>query len=194
MKQRKSIAVLITAVAVWFATACTAAAPPAASPAEPPAEPVATAPPTVATPVVTATPEPEPEEPQIEVEPGGNAEISLDWAGVYQGFVPAADVEGIQVQLMLQYDGFFVLSKQYVLDGPAPEIGNFTWNDEATSENGNFTWSDDGSTITLEGITDWPPHFFVAENLLIQLDMEGNFIEGDLAQNYELQKVELPQH
>jgi uncharacterized lipoprotein NlpE involved in copper resistance len=55
-------------------------------------------------------------------------------------------------------------------------------------EKGNFVWDKMGSTISLEGLKYRPSQYKVVENRLIQLDMEGNVISGDLAEKYVLTK------
>ena len=39
---------------------------------------------------------------------------SLDWAGVYTGTIPAADVEGINVRMKLNKDNTFELTYEYI--------------------------------------------------------------------------------
>lgn len=45
-----------------------------------------------------------------------------------------------------------------------------------------------GNTITFDGLQNQPNQYFVGENTLTQLDMNGNKITGNLASNYILQK------
>jgi NlpE N-terminal domain len=45
-----------------------------------------------------------------------------------------------------------------------------------------------GSIITLTGIKNKPNEYFVGENKLIQLDIDGNKITGSLADKYILKK------
>jgi len=105
-----------------------------------------------------------------------NAEVSLDWAGVYTGTIPSADGPGINVRMKLNKDNTYELTYEY-LKNP----GN------AFTETGKFTWDNTGSIIHIE-ITDAPSYYKAAENKLIQLDMEGKLITGKLADNYVLTK------
>ena len=105
-----------------------------------------------------------------------NSRNSLDWAGVYTGTIPAADVSGINVRLRLNQDESFVLQYEY-LDKPDNQ---FNWT-------GSFTWDKKGNIITLK-LKDTPPYYKVEENRLIQLDMKGKPITGNLADNYVLTK------
>ncbi|GHV17621.1 hypothetical protein FACS189493_5550 [Spirochaetia bacterium] len=106
-----------------------------------------------------------------------NSRNSVNWAGVYRGVVPAADGPGINVEITLDYGGNYSMSYQYIDRG-----------EEVFTEDGTFQWNDAGSTITLD-VEDMPPHYQVGENILIQLDMAGKRITGDLADNYILKKV-----
>ncbi|OOF21034.1 copper resistance protein NlpE [Salinivibrio sp. IB872] len=106
-----------------------------------------------------------------------NAKLSLDWNGTYQGVVPCADCEGIDTTLTLNQDNTYILSKTY--------LGK---QGEAFKESGTFKWDETGSVVILEGLTDSPNHFFVAENQVIMQDMNGETIEGDLAEMYHLKK------
>jgi uncharacterized lipoprotein NlpE involved in copper resistance len=104
------------------------------------------------------------------------SEASLNWSGVYAGIIPAADGPGIKVQLTLNADSTFVLRYEYI--------------DRADSvffHEGTFTWDETGKTIILD-IENIPPYYQAAENKLIQLDMSGNRITGDLADHYVLEK------
>ena len=93
-----------------------------------------------------------------------NAKNSLDYLGTYKGTLPCADCEGIETEIILSKD------------------------EKVFEELGDFTWQEDGNTMSLEGIDSEPTLYFVSENKLIQLDQEGNKIEGNLAKNYELLK------
>jgi len=106
-----------------------------------------------------------------------NARISLNWDGLYTGTIPAADGPGINVRLKLNKDQSFELRYEYI-DRPNNQ---YNWT-------GSFQWDDNGNNITLNINDDAPPHYKVAENKLIQLDMKGKLITGKLADNYVLKK------
>jgi uncharacterized lipoprotein NlpE involved in copper resistance len=105
-----------------------------------------------------------------------NARNSLDWNGVYTGTIPSASGPGIDVRMKLNNDQSYELNYKY-LDRPDDP---FNWT-------GSFKWDDTGSVITLD-ISDAPPHYRVASNKLIQLDMNAKQISGKLADNYVLTK------
>jgi len=105
-----------------------------------------------------------------------NSRIAVDWAGTYSGTLPAADGPGIIVEITLDWDETFEVSYQYLSH---PE--------DVFAFNGRFSWDDAGRTITLD--TDRiPNHYQVGENILFQLDLEGNRITGELAEMYILTK------
>lgn len=107
-----------------------------------------------------------------------NSKNALDWAGVYKGTVPCADCEGIETVITIANDSSYVLSLNYLgKKGAAP-----------IEKKGTFSWNAAGNTITLNGITDGANQYLVGENRLIQLDLNGERISGDLAKKYELSK------
>lgn len=109
---------------------------------------------------------------------GDNSANALDWNGKYQGVIPCASCEGIKTTLTLNEDLSYVLSTQYL--GKSEEIFEVK---------GTFQWNQAGNIITLDGIKDAPNQFLVGENTLIQLDMSGNRITGNLANKYMLSKI-----
>ena len=111
----------------------------------------------------------------------GNSMISVDWAGTYFGITPCADCPGIEVRITLNQDNTFQMSRKY--QDREGDVSNYS---------GTFHWDTTGGIITLDGLDKdkYPTQFRVGENILFQLDSEGNRITGDLAQNYVLTKVE----
>lgn len=102
---------------------------------------------------------------------------SLDWAGAYYGMLPCADCEGIETVVTINNDNTYLLQTRYV------------GKDEQVFEtSGTFSWDKKGANITLEGIKDAPSKYQVGENKLIQLNMKGKKIKGDLADKYVLTK------
>jgi len=107
-----------------------------------------------------------------------NSMNSLDWNGTYAGIIPCADCEGISVSITLNPDETYMVSYMYLGKDDSFPI----------SFSGKFSWNEAGNTIKLD-IKDFPPYYFVGENRLIQLDMDGNEIVGELADNYILEKM-----
>lgn len=104
--------------------------------------------------------------------------ISLDWAGTYKGILPCANCEGIETTLRINSDRTFQLITKY-LGKKSDSLETF----------GTFVWNNEGNTIVLDNILNAPNKYFVKENSLVQLDLQGNFISGDLSDKYVLQKV-----
>lgn len=104
-----------------------------------------------------------------------NAKNSLDYKGTYTGRIPSASGEGILVAITLS-DSTYVKKMEYV-----------NKKNSTSEEKGTYTWNSAGNTITLQG-SEKPNQYFVGENTLSQLDMDGNTITGDLADMYILKK------
>lgn len=107
------------------------------------------------------------------------SQISLDWQGVYSGVLPCADCEGIETELTLNGDETYKLKTTY--------LG--VENENSYTKEGKFSWVD-GNTVKLDGIAEneAPSLYKVEENRVRHLDLEGNVIEGELANFYILTK------
>lgn len=101
---------------------------------------------------------------------------SLDWYGVYKGLTPCADCEGIEVKITLKRDTTFSRVLKYL----GKEENIFV-------DEGSFIWDSTGSIITLMAESD-RPMYRVGENVLFQLDSEGNQVRGELAPMYTIHK------
>lgn len=106
-----------------------------------------------------------------------NARTSLDYTGTYAGVLPCADCEGIQTEITLNPDETYEIKRVYLKDDH-PEF----------TETGSYAWEEDGNTLQLEDTNSDITYIFVSENKIIQLDLEGNKITGDLADKYILTK------
>ncbi|VXB76919.1 NlpE N-terminal domain-containing protein [Flavobacterium sp. 9R] len=109
---------------------------------------------------------------------GDNSETSLDWDGIYVGITPCANCEGIETELTLGKDKTFVLKTKYIGKG----------SEKTNAEKGTFSWDESGSVIILNGLEHKPNQYKVGENHLVQMDMQGKIVEGNLASKYILQK------
>jgi len=107
---------------------------------------------------------------------GHSANIALDWNGTYVGILPCADCEGIETEVTLNHDGSYSVSQTYL----GKENGHF-------ESQGQLSWNEKGSIITLENETG-ANQYFVGENILFKLDMNGERVSGDLAEHYQLRK------
>lgn len=123
-----------------------------------------------------AAPEYESGSKEIEAAPSDihNARTSLDYTGIYKGTLPTASGSGMDITIVLSDSTY------------TKEILYIEQKDKFSSK-GKYTWNSDGNTITLIG-EDVPNQYFVGENTLTQLDVNGNRIEGEMEENYVLRK------
>lgn len=110
-----------------------------------------------------------------------HAKNSLDWPGIYLGFLPCADCNGLKTSLALNQNNSYVLITQYVGKSPREFV-----------EKGKFTWSDKDNTIVLTPRNSGVSHqYFVGENMLIKLDDNGRRFSGKLAERYILRRTDV---
>ncbi|WP_410880123.1 copper resistance protein NlpE [Myroides sp. DW712] len=108
---------------------------------------------------------------------GDNSKTSLDWAGTYSGTIPCADCPGIHETIEIKEDGTYKLVDHY----QERKDGHF-------EEEGKYEWDTTGSKIILTLKDGSTKQLAVHEGSLLVLDIEGNVITGDLAENYRLKK------
>jgi uncharacterized lipoprotein NlpE involved in copper resistance len=96
-------------------------------------------------------------------DPAHHSRNAVDWAGTYQGVLPCADCPGIRTRLVLQPDGRFELSRQYIDRQAAPLV-----------RSGQIQWNEAGNTITLLTPDERGPQFRVGEGRLLQLYADGS--------------------
>ena len=106
-----------------------------------------------------------------------NSNNSLDWNGIYQGTIPCADCEGIKTKITLSKNGTYKRSMEY--------LGK---SDKPSTDVGSIKWYENGSKIILSSDSGTSQKYQVGENILFQLDKDGNRITGDLADKYKLMK------
>lgn len=103
-----------------------------------------------------------------------------DWPGVYHGFLPCADCVGIKTTLALNKNNSYVLITQYAGKSPRDFV-----------EKGKYAWDEKTSTIVLTPRKYKDAtirRYAVAEDMLIQLDDNGNRYTGKLADKYILRR------
>ncbi|EOZ98523.1 Lipoprotein [Indibacter alkaliphilus LW1] len=105
------------------------------------------------------------------------SQLALDYEGLYEGVLPCADCEGIETKIEIGPSFSYVKKSVYLGKN----------NDSIYESTGTYSWNDAGNTITLEN-EERPNQYFVGENVLFHLDMDGNRITGQLAENYALRK------
>ncbi|MCB0670100.1 MAG: copper resistance protein NlpE N-terminal domain-containing protein [Saprospiraceae bacterium] len=105
---------------------------------------------------------------------------SLDWSGLYQGIFPCADCEGIETIVQLFNNESYELAQKYL--GKDSTVFRYE---------GSFEWDKAGNKIILETRNSDTNNlmFQVGENQLTKLDIHGQKIVGELANNYILKKV-----
>ena len=108
-----------------------------------------------------------------------NSETSLDWAGVYEGTIPAASGPGIKMTLTLNFDRTFKLVSDYIDE----KDGVFT-------EEGKFTFIN-GCIVDLSISKDESKFFKVGEGRVIMLDSDMKPAEGALSNEYVLTQKEV---
>ncbi len=95
-----------------------------------------------------------------------HAQNSLDWPGIYYGFTPCDDCKGIKTKLALNKNNTYILISQYVGKSEREFV-----------EKGKFTSGNKNNTIVLTPRNSSTTKlYFVGENMLIQLDNDGNRI------------------
>ena len=106
------------------------------------------------------------------------SEMSLDWAGVYEGLLPCADCEGIETTIELRENHTYLAHYKYI--GKSADSNEF-------SQEGTFTWDVMGSTITMESENE-TSQYKVGENQIRLLNADGEVNTGNLAELYVLKK------
>jgi copper homeostasis protein (lipoprotein) len=106
------------------------------------------------------------------------SQTSLDWHGTYAGVVPCADCAGIETFITINEDLSYHVRTRY--------LGK---DDRVFEHQGSFTWEESGNVIHLKDFSEGPDRYHVGENLLFQLDKQGERITGDLAEKYILRKL-----
>jgi len=104
------------------------------------------------------------------------AKIALDYVGVYRGVLPTASGAGAEVTIELKEDGTYYQSMQY----RGRENGFF-------ENRGDYVWDDSGMVIELKGV-EGSGLYFVAENLIVKLDENGEKVYSELSDHYVLEK------
>ncbi|HLS38503.1 MAG TPA: copper resistance protein NlpE [Sphingobacterium bovisgrunnientis] len=99
--------------------------------------------------------------------------LSANLAGFYSGDLPCVDCEAINTMLELHKDNSYVL--RYMYEGKSE--------DQFIKEG---EWSIKKNMLTLEGV-DY--QYKINPDYLIQLDLAGNEIKGDLAEKYQLSRI-----
>ena len=116
------------------------------------------------------------QEDSVAIPDAHTSQNALDWAGTYQDTIPCADCPGILTTIKLYEDGSFAYNAEYLEKNTSLQ------------DSGKFMWHDNGSIIHLKG-KNIDSKYKVGENVLFQTNTEGQIIEGDLADKFNLHKV-----
>ena len=106
-----------------------------------------------------------------------SARDSLDWAGIYEGFLPCEDCEGIETSIEIEKNRDYTLSQEF--KGRA--------GDNSLQETGKFEWDKQGNTISLGERQKL--YFQVSQNYLLQVFKDESKVMGDSAIKYRLTKI-----
>ncbi|MCL1947015.1 MAG: copper resistance protein NlpE [Chitinivibrionia bacterium] len=106
-------------------------------------------------------------------------EILPDYAGIYTGIIPSAGGDGINVKITLNADETYTIEYKY--------IGK---SDSVFSDNGKFIRNTEKDIVIFEkeSENDFTKYYKLGENTLTHLDLDGNIISGEFADNYILKK------
>lgn len=104
-----------------------------------------------------------------------SAKNALDYEGTYEGILPTASGEGMKVTITLSGNNYI------------SEIDYMGKQDDVIKNTGEYVWDSTGSIITLKG-KEKPNEYFVGEDILIQLNIEGKKNTGALENEYILNK------
>ena len=106
-----------------------------------------------------------------------NARNSLDYVGSYKGILPCPDCHGLETEIVINENSTFNIKTKYQGKG-----------EKIYLKKGNFTWNKKGTIIILTDVKNAPNKYFVGENTLTQLNIDGKRITGNTANEYVLSK------
>lgn len=113
---------------------------------------------------------------------GQHIQKSLNLSGLYLGFFPCSDCQGIRTTLALNENNTYVYISLYV--GKS---------DREFVEKGKFALGEDGKTLVLsprKGSTT-TQQYLIEDDVLIKLDEDGNRITKDGADGYILKRKDV---
>jgi len=101
----------------------------------------------------------------------------LNPAGIYAGVIPAADCPGISVVAILNDNGTYKITYQYI-----------DRDDSLFTYRGNYKWDSSSKMVTLDN-RELPVYYRLGKISLTQLDMEGKEIKSEFAAMYVLRRI-----
>jgi hypothetical protein len=107
---------------------------------------------------------------------------SKEFHGVFYGFLPCQDCNGIKTTLSLKQNNNYLLVTQ-----PARESSREFY------EKGKYTWDDETHTVSLLPRNDAPARKYYIENegSLIQLNSDGSRVPSNQANDYTLRRSDM---
>lgn len=115
------------------------------------------------------------EESEINFTDEHTSQNSLDWSGTYSGTLKGLGGETFLVDLSLELDGMYAI-----------ELKQEGKNDIV--KRNKFNWSKDGQVIELYDANEILNKFFVGENVLIQLNKNGERPQAEEINSFQLNK------
>jgi copper homeostasis protein (lipoprotein) len=111
-----------------------------------------------------------------------HAQKNLNLSGLYLGFYPCSDCQGIRTTLALNENKTYVYISIYV--GKS---------DREIIEKGKFTIGENGNTLVLtpKKGSNTTQHYLIEDDMLIKLDEDGNRITKDGADGYILKRKDV---
>jgi len=104
---------------------------------------------------------------------------SFSAAGKYEGTTPCADCVGIFTTLRLEPNFTFRKHSVYL-----------NKSEDTFVTEGSFTFDPETNIVTLDSVPKGPNQYLLEGNQIIQLDMNGELISGELAKKYHFAKVD----
>lgn len=104
---------------------------------------------------------------------------SFSAAGKYEGTTPCADCVGIFTTLRLEPNFTFRKHSVYL-----------NKSEDTFVAEGTFTFNPETNIVTLDGVPKGPTQYILDGNQIIQLDMNGEVITGELAKKYRFERVQ----
>ena len=106
------------------------------------------------------------------------ANNSLKYLGTYKGQLSCGDCPDFEALLELAEDFTYTLTrKNTVKNGVAPE------------QKGTYSWNKSETAIILNNIKGAPNQYFVGENTLTQLGLDGKMVQGKPGKTFVLKKL-----
>ncbi|MGL4293464.1 MAG: copper resistance protein NlpE [Bacteroidales bacterium] len=115
---------------------------------------------------------------EVQVSDQHTAQTSLDYPGIYEGTIPAADCPGIKVTLILNKDKTYQMTNDYI-----------DRKDASYTDKGAYTI--DGNYVTLDHKDGAPQYLKVEEGQIRMLDAEKQVIPGEMGNHYILKQTKV---